>query len=190
MADDHAVAARYGLPEAATSELLADFEAYGWIRRHAFGGTSGWSLTAAGKARNERQLSEELAGTGGREAIEATYADFLPNNVLLQRASTNWQLRPSRTDPLAQNKHNDRAWDAAVLTSLRQLHESFSDLEARLGSVLYRFLGYHARFGTALERTRAGDLNWVTGVGIDSCHTVWMQLHEDLLATLNLERTR
>jgi hypothetical protein len=28
----------------------------------------------------------------------------------------------------------------------------------------------------------------VTGVGIDSCHTVWFELHEDLLATLNIER--
>jgi hypothetical protein len=28
----------------------------------------------------------------------------------------------------------------------------------------------------------------VTEVGGDSCHTVWMELHEDLLATLGLER--
>jgi hypothetical protein len=26
------------------------------------------------------------------------------------------------------------------------------------------------------------------GVGEDSCHLVWIQLHEDLLATLGLER--
>ena len=29
---------------------------------------------------------------------------------------------------------------------------------------------------------------WVAQPKIDSCHTVWMELHEDLLATLGLER--
>jgi hypothetical protein len=29
----------------------------------------------------------------------------------------------------------------------------------------------------------------VTGVGIDSCHSVWMELHEDLLATLGMQRS-
>jgi hypothetical protein len=33
---------------------------------------------------------------------------------------------------------------------------------------------------------RQGGSRWVDGVGIDSCHLVWMQLHEDLLATLGL----
>ena len=34
----------------------------------------------------------------------------------------------------------------------------------------------------------SGQNAWVDGVGVDSCHTVWMQLHEDLLATLGLDR--
>jgi len=29
---------------------------------------------------------------------------------------------------------------------------------------------------------------WVDAIGIDSCHTVWFQLHEDLLATLGIPR--
>jgi hypothetical protein len=34
----------------------------------------------------------------------------------------------------------------------------------------------------------AGDRPWVDGSDRDSCHTVWFQLHEDLLATLGLRR--
>jgi hypothetical protein len=189
MADDHRIAARYGLEESVTSELLADFEAYGWISWYAFGETSGWSLTAAGKARNEQFLSHELDAVGARTVVNAIYADFLPSNDQLQRASTNWQLRPSPHDSLAPNKHDDDDWDAAVIASLTKLQGALGDLEARLVDVLSRFAGYQARFGAAITRTRAGDLRWVTGVGIDSCHSVWMELHEDLLATLGMQRS-
>jgi hypothetical protein len=40
----------------------------------------------------------------------------------------------------------------------------------------------------ALERTRAGDADWFTKPTIDSYHTVWFELHENLLATLGIER--
>ena len=76
-----------------------------------------------------------------------------------------------------------------MITLLVELQGSLGDLEKRLVDVLNRFAGYQARFASAIDRVRAGNLKWVTGVGIDSCHTVWMELHEDLLATLGLQRT-
>ena len=33
-----------------------------------------------------------------------------------------------------------------------------------------------------------GEPAWVTRPRVDSCHTVWMELHEDLLATLGIDR--
>ena len=38
------------------------------------------------------------------------------------------------------------------------------------------------------DRFRAGDPSWVDRTGADSCHTVWFELHEDLIATLGLRR--
>jgi hypothetical protein len=35
---------------------------------------------------------------------------------------------------------------------------------------------------------RAGEGDWFTSPLVDSYHTVWFELHEDLLATLGLER--
>jgi hypothetical protein len=29
----------------------------------------------------------------------------------------------------------------------------------------------------------------VAGTGIDSCHVVWMELHEDLISTLGIQRS-
>lgn len=34
----------------------------------------------------------------------------------------------------------------------------------------------------------AGQRRWVDAPELDSCHTVWIQFHEDLLATLGIPR--
>ncbi|HEY5783503.1 MAG TPA: transcriptional regulator [Microlunatus sp.] len=188
MADDHQVAARYGLDRPIASELLLDLQAYGWVSRVDFAGTGGWTLTATGRRRNEQQLAAELTASGCRADVSAVHRDFLPSNARLLRASTDWQLRPSASDPLAPNQHDDADWDARLIDDLTRIGEELADLEPRLTSGLSRFAGYHARFVGALARVQNGDPSWVTRVREDSCHTVWMELHEDLLATLGLQR--
>lgn len=188
MADDHQVAVRYELDQPTVSELLLDLQAYGWVSRVDFDGTGGWTLTATGRRRNEQQLAAELTASGCRAAVASVHRDFLPSNARLLRASTDWQLRPSASDPLAANRHDDPDWDARVIEELTRIGTELADLEPRLAAGLSRFAGYHARFTGALTRVRNGDPSWVTRVREDSCHTVWMELHEDLIATLGLER--
>lgn len=101
---------------------------------------------------------------------------------------TRWQVRPLPGEPLAANDHADARWDDRVLDDLRSVGRALAPLAAGLAAVLARFDGYDARFHAALARADRGEGRWVDGVGIDSCHAVWMQLHEDLLATLGLER--
>ncbi len=188
MADDEEVASRFTLDPAVAAELLLDFQAVGWVTRVQFADSRGWALTSAGRAENQRRLAEELDATGLRPAVEAAYRDFLPQNERLLRAATDWQLRPSRTDPLAANDHSDPGWDQRVLGQLSGLSKDLRGVVRTLGDRLTRFDGYDERFTAALERVRGGDLTWVNRPKVDSCHTVWMQLHEDLLATLGLER--
>ncbi|HEY5978447.1 MAG TPA: transcriptional regulator [Microlunatus sp.] len=188
LADDHRVAARYGLDLAVTSELLLDLQAYGWVSLVDFAGTGGWTLTDTGRRRNEQQLAAELAAAGAAAEVAAVHRDFLPSNARLLRATTDWQLRPSAQDPLAPNRHDDPDWDARVIDDLTRIGEELAELEPRLTSGLSRFAGYHARFAQALIRVRDGDPSWVTTIREDSCHTVWMELHEDLIATLGLRR--
>jgi hypothetical protein len=59
-----------------------------------------------------------------------------------------------------------------------------------LGSQLARFSGYGPRLATAVDKVEKGDTDWFTKPLIDSYHTVWFELHEDLLATLAIERAR
>jgi hypothetical protein len=188
MAEDHEVAARFDLDPAIASELLLDFQATGWVTHVEFAGTGGWTLTDAGRKETERRLAEELADTGSRSAVEAAYSEFLPQNDRLLRAATDWQLRPGRDDPMAVNDHTDPEWDRRVLDELTTLGEGLRRIGTALSSRLSRFGGYDRRYATALSRVRGGELAWVNRPRVDSCHTVWMELHEDLLATLGMER--
>jgi hypothetical protein len=188
MADDAQVAARFSLDPAATSELLLDFQAVGWVTNVDFAGTGGWTLTGSGKAENERQLVEELAATGSRSAVHGAYLEFLPRNDRLLRAATNWQLRPNSTDPLAANDHSDDEWDRRVLDELSALSHDLRTICHTLSGALPRFSGYDDRFAAALERAQRSEHSWVNRPRADSCHTVWMELHEDLLATLGIRR--
>lgn len=188
-ADGAAVAGRYGLDPAEADEILLDHQAHGWIAWSEFLGSGGWSLTASGRAEDERRLAAELLEAGPAGAVVRGVVEvFGPLNDRLQRACTRWQLRPAPGDLLAVNDHADPAWDAEILAELAELSDALAPLVVRLAAVLDRFGGYDTRFAAALGRASRGEGAWVAGTGLDSCHTVWMELHEDLLATLGIAR--
>ena len=54
--------------------------------------------------------------------------------------------------------------------------------------MLLRFETYRRRLTAALARVRRGDREWFTSPTLDSYHTVWFELHEDLLVALGLTR--
>ncbi|MFI6678954.1 transcriptional regulator [Kribbella sp. NPDC050470] len=188
VADDEAVARRFALDHAVAKELLLDGQAFGWVTWSEFAGIGGWSLTAAGRAENERGLKAELEARGGVQAVEDGYGEFLPLNARLQKACTQWQLRPTADDPLAFNDHTDAGWDQQVVDELADLADRLQPLADQLATLLDRFDGYHRRFAAALDRARAGDHAWIDQTSVDSCHKVWFELHEDPIATLNVSR--
>ncbi|PRY50702.1 hypothetical protein LY71_103266 [Geodermatophilus tzadiensis] len=182
------VAGRYGLARDAVEEALLDAEARGWVRRLAFGGSEGWSLLDAGRAEGERRLAAELDALGARDAVTDVHARFRPLNRRFGAACTDWQLHPTRLDPMAFNDHTDWRWDERVLRTLRSAGAEFAGLCAELGALLARFGGYPGLYAAALRRVDAGERGWVDGHDRDSLHLVWIQFHEDLLATLGIER--
>lgn len=181
-----AIRARLPVPEAATA--LADAEARGWLQHTGFADLYGWSLTDAGRTEGERILALERQRADGDGELDAIYAAFLPLNARLLRACTDWQIRPTPQEPLAVNDHDDPAWDRRVLGELEALSHDLTHLVARLAAVLPRFAGYDDRFQTALQRAQAGERDWVDRSDVDSCHRVWFELHEDLVATLGIDR--
>ncbi|QBI18593.1 transcriptional regulator [Egibacter rhizosphaerae] len=187
-ADTATVARRFDLDEDETQELLRDAEAHGWTTYTAFGDTAGWSLTERGRAESERQLASELTSTRGADDVRHVYREFLPLNAVVLRACTDWQLKPAPGDRLVPNDHTDPAWDANILRELTTIDRALRPLIDRLGNRLTRFRGYDKRFTTALTRAQTGEPAWVDRTDIDSCHRVWFELHEDLIATLGIDR--
>lgn len=186
--DTEVLAMRLRLAPALVEELLLDAQARGWISRHSFAGTTGWAVTDAGRTTDEAALAAELDAHGIRPLTEETHARFLPLNSRFLTAMTDWQLRPQPWDKLAANDHSDWRWDERVLGTLGHLGARLIDLMEPLADALARFDGYAARYRHALGRVERGEHSWVDGVGLDSCHTVWMHLHEDLISTLGIDR--
>lgn len=186
--DVDVVARRTGVDQHRVRELLLDGEAAGWVTRVAFGGVGGWALTERGRSEDERRLREELDVTGARPVVEEAAQVFEPLNARLVRACTDWQLRPVGEDRLAPNVHTDPVWDAEVLDELAALACDLHELVGTVAARLQRFAGYDERYSAALARAEAGEQEWVAGIEVASCHTVWMQLHEDLLSTLGRRR--
>ena len=182
------ISGRYGIDPTVTTEALLDFEAFGWVRQLSFGGTSGWSLTEAGRAESQARLAAELAKSGARAAVAAAHEAFLPLNERLCAACTNWQIRPAPGSALAVNDHADPRWDDRVLSQLASVGASFGRLCDQLAARLHRFDGYASRYASALAKARAGQHAWIDAPDRDSCHLVWIQFHEDLLATLGIPR--
>lgn len=187
-APTHQVAARFALDHDATAELLLDFQAHGWVSFSEFAGTGGWSLTATGRQENERLLAAELDDHGLRDDVTEVHAAFLPLNARFQDAVTRWQIRPLPGDPMTSNDHTDHRWDDRVIDALTGLGRRLTPLTDRLANDLARFSGYGTRYTNAAQRVNRGERRWVDGIDVDSCHRVWFELHEDLIATLGLQR--
>jgi hypothetical protein len=181
-----AIAERYGLAAADVREYLLDAQAYGWVTRHDYFGET-WSLTDRGRVENERQLTAELDTAGAREVVTGVHTAFLPLNRRHGRACTDWQLRTVAGVRLP-NDHSDPVHDDAVVAELEAVDAEAQELGAVLADALARFDGHTQRHAAALARVRAGNTEWLDAPDRPSCQLVWIQFHEDLLATLGIPR--
>ena len=180
-ADTQAVTDRVDLPANIVGDTLRVLEGQQLLERMTFADSGGWILTEAGKSRDGELLQEELEASGARPLLQATAEDFESSvNPRLVRAVTDWQLHSSadRTD-----------LSVEVLRELTDLADALSDLMAELDAQLPRFSRYPRQFSAALEKARAGNHQWVAGVGRLSCHIVWAELDEDLLSSLGRDRS-
>lgn len=182
------VGALYDLDAGEVLEHLLDAEARGWVRRPEYRDGSTWSMTDLGREHGERALAEDLDGSGVREAVRAAYERFLPLNSRLGPLMTRWQLRPTPADPLAFNDHTDHRYDDAILGELDRLARDLAEVSAELAAALPRLGVHQPRIDAALARAHEGDLRWVDSPEVASMNIVWIQLHEDLLATLGITR--
>jgi pyruvate,orthophosphate dikinase len=140
-------------------------------------------LTPAGRARVAELLAEERA-QADRSAVAALYQEFCGFNAEVKEIMTAWQLKREGVA----NDHQDPGYDHAVLQRLADLHRRVNPLLQRLGALAPRLAAYAVRLDRAAERIGAGDHSYVARLIADSYHTVWFELHEDLISLAGLTR--
>ena len=191
------LADRTGLPAADVGACLEECATRGWVRWRD-GRIGGWVLTGVGRNAGVALLAAEVDAAGAQTVLRNGYRSFFELNPELLEVCTAWQLRPSGwvsgqsvagQAATETNDHSDRDYDRGVVAWLRSIDERVGPVVGELGSALDRFSRYRPRFTHALERIEAGESDWFTRPVIDSYHTVWFELHEDLLATLGRERS-
>ena len=191
------VAAIHALEPDETEWLLAELDEAGHCMFREVGGVPKFILTPTGRDDGEAALAAELDAAGAREAVTAAYRDFLALNPKMLLLCTDWQVlpvdHPAAADPGQGdggrlNDHSDADYDAAIIKRLEALHSELSGVLSQLRGAMARYDNYEPRFAEALSKLQAGDLDYLTKPMIPSYHTVWFELHEDLLATLGINR--
>ncbi|MDL4775281.1 MULTISPECIES: transcriptional regulator [Thermomonosporaceae] len=179
------VAAATGLGESDAESELIDLAVAGLVT-HSGGGFGGWGLTDAGRAAAAERITGELESAGARVALRAAFDGFLVLNPELLDLCAAWQLR-SVDGVMTANDHGDPSYDARVLARFAEFDQRAAVVCAELSAALPRFGRYRARLAEARQRAASGALEYVTD-STASYHTVWAELHEDLLATLGIPR--
>jgi hypothetical protein len=141
-----------------------------------------YKITPTGREELERRLVAERTGVN-QPALRLAYDRFYPLNSEFKGLVTDWQVRDC-----APNLHQDAAYDAGIVQRLGDLDSRFAPLLAGLVGVACRLAHYPRRFQQALSKLRAGDSTWLAQPVLDSYHTVWFELHEDLIGLLGLNR--
>jgi hypothetical protein len=186
VAPPEAVADAVGLPRAEVAALLDELAAEGLVD-HREGRLAGWALTRAGRSAHERLLAREADTDAVRPRVEGAYGRFRELNPDVLDVVSRWQVREVGGKPV-RNDHRDPVYDEAVVHDLSAIHRDTRPVCDRLAGTLDRYRPYGPRLTHAVERVRAGDTDYFAKPMIPSYHTVWFELHEDLLATLGIDR--
>lgn len=142
-------------------------------------------ITLTGTERLTALLAEEREGIDPR-AMATAYDDFRAVNEDLKRLVTDWQLKGGPDG--VPNTHDDADYDTAVLARLDDVHARVLPVIEAATAQLPRLGAYATKLVAALDKIKAGETAWLSRPLIDSYHTVWFELHEELIVAVGLTR--
>jgi hypothetical protein len=186
-ADAAALAEHTELPAAQVVRQLRALAAEG-LAIERTGALAGWGLTPAGREAAADAVAAEVDAVGARPVVSSAYERFRALNAAALDACSRWQVRDVDGRPVL-NDHADPTYDAEVVGDLARLQRDADPVLDDLAGALARYGTYAPRLRRAVRKVEAGDGDWFTKPSLPSYHTVWFELHEDLLATLGLDRS-
>jgi hypothetical protein len=140
-----------------------------------------WQLTPKGREVHAEQLASEAEAI--RPLVEPHYPAFLELNEAFKELCGDWQLRAG-APTTTRTPRTTRRSSAASSRSTARPSRSWSRSAPR------RLSPYAPRLSKTAQRVAGGDHQLFTGVMCGSYHDVWMELHEDLILTLGIDRAK
>jgi pyruvate,orthophosphate dikinase len=133
--------------------------------------------TAAGEAALSEWFAADRAALG--TAATTLHEQFQPLDATLKLLASTWQSAEASDD-----------WERRleIVEALASLHDQLTELFSRYRAPIGRFDDYIRRLGQALAQVREGRTAYVASLSVDSYHTAWFQMHEDLLRVLDEQR--
>lgn len=146
-----------------------------------------FALTPAARMALDSEYSRLYGDLRSNPDFAEGYAGFERLNGTLKALITDWQTIEVGGDRLP-NDHANKDHDDKIIDRLGELHERAETIIDKLALGLPRMAIYRDKLLHALEKAEDGDIAWVSDAKIESYHTVWFELHEDLLRLMGRER--
>jgi pyruvate,orthophosphate dikinase len=177
------VASVTGMDARRVESILDEFVSRGWIES----ARGRYSLAPMARTSLRSEYSRFYADIRQNKEFLAGYEEFELVNTSLKALITNWQMSEVAGRALA-NDHSDPEYDRKIIDQLGQLHDRVDRVLERMTRHLPRLQAYRDKLIVALEHAEDGQIDWLSDVKIESYHTVWFELHEDLLCILGRSR--
>ncbi len=154
----------------------------------ALGRKGKYMISPAGRELLDAVYPEAFAEVRSSPAVAEAIETFETSvNKQVLDLTTQWQTKEVGGE-LIPNDHSDSGYDDAVIDKLGRVIDRAGPVLRPIADadpLVDRFLD---RIGTALTRAEGGETDYVSGLRVDSVHTVWFQMHEHLLRLTGRER--
>jgi pyruvate, orthophosphate dikinase len=139
----------------------------------------GFHVTPEGRAWLLGQLKAERDGVD-RRAAERLYQNFMALDLRFKQLVTDWQIKVIDGNGVP-NDHADAAYDAAVRARLADFHRATLAILPDILMLMPRLKPFALRLAHAANAVAACDGTMIASPLKDSYHTVWFELHEELI---------
>ncbi len=144
-------------------------------------------LTPIGQVALASEYSRYYSGLRKDQEFLIAYEEFEQVNIQLKKTITDWQIIEISGQAVP-NDHTDQKYDASIIDRLGAIHDKVEMVLERLSKKEERLRRYLDLLLSALEKAEDGEIEWISDATIASYHTVWFELHEDLLRIVGRER--
>ena len=139
----------------------------------------GLRLLPEGKEWTDKLLEEERTGIDSAEANDV-YEDFCAQNDSFKQLVTDWQIKIINGEQQL-NDHTDEAYDQEIIRRLTELDQIVAPIFKKAANIAPRLSRYLERFANALTHLQSGDHSFLAAPLKDSYHTIWFEMHEELI---------